>query len=99
MNWQEQQQLLSDIRRAIKECPTMVTSIQQAITDGLVEQLAEERKMRADVEVALAMSLSMKYKSSKQGLVKKLEGMKGKSLICWDDVIEEMKNGLPTKAP
>lgn len=91
MNWQEQQRLLSDIRRAIKECPTMVTSIQQAITDGLVEQLEEERKIRVDVEVALAMSLSMKYKSSRQGLVKKLESMKGKNLVCWDDVIEEMK--------
>lgn len=75
----------------VKQNPEVSAHIASAVEKGISEALHETKQRASDMEAALAVALSRRYKNHDELIIQKLEKWKNKTSLCWENTIDIIK--------
>ena len=82
-------QFLAYVAQYIEENPLVAPRVTDFVTMGLKNALDKSLERAADMEVALAVSLERKNKFHGDLIREKLMKWKGKTSLCWENLLKE----------
>lgn len=95
----DQEQFLSTVRDYIVKNPEVAAYIFDFVAEGLIESRREILERAADMEVALSVAISSRYKGRADLILSKLKKWRGRSSLVWDETIAMLELKKPGERP
>ena len=92
MNAEDQYRFMQSIREYPAKYPGDVPNIVNAAHQGVQDRLKETTERAANMEAALALSLSHRLKTHSGFIASILSIWNGRSAVLWDDTISALAN-------
>lgn len=82
---------LAGIREYVSRNPEVAAYVTEYASAGVKLALKEAQERAADFEIVSAVAIASRYKQRDELILSKLQKWNGKSALCWDATIKELK--------
>lgn len=92
MKYEDKLVLISSIKMAILDDPSIVGDIANIMTVALQDYARMQSERAGDMEVALSVAIASRFKNRESLILSKLQKWNGKAALRWDDVIQMLES-------
>ena len=90
---------LEYVQKYVEQDPYVAAYVADYVHKGLTTVLNTAYERAADMETALAVLSAKRFKNRNETIIQKLEKWEGKTALCWDWLLKELKDDQTKRKP